>query len=833
MFCIQENQYFSPAVPGTREKLREILDSSQVKWKIAAIRSLRQPDAVRQWAQNTDYQKFCAKEGQKKKKGEAFTALSDAEKMQRYANALKESLPCLIFGARAFDEVPMKSNPEKMMRRRVLAGIHLSGLFMFDVDHVDYPKGIYERTKAEGFPWEVVFAHKTSSGYGLRLVCKARPEIGNIADNQQALAAALGVTCDASCIDASRISYAPMREDVYYIDEDTLVEYYGEAFAGKYETAYREGRTQETVPPETKATPAPVPPSDQENEVNLTYHGIEYKKICEAWQAAQGGSPAPGDRHRTMLQLALDLRYICDNQPEVVDRVLRLCGFVQDIIRERGEKEVSDIAHTACERKLYRDIPKRMQGVLESVGIHAGDTPAAAGAVGSVEVPYGQFAARLEPLLCAPYAEACRGVSRENWLGAVFASGAMYCTLMTRCWYEHFTGERQRMNPQVLIIGHPASGKSFAKQLDDQIMCSMRAQDEEVRAQEMRYKQEQKKRGTSSKAQKQDALVEPEGMIRYLPTKTSNNIFFRRLKRAQELVDGEQMPLHLYMFDSELDSSITAQSGGAWIGKHDLELKAFHNELSGVDYANGDSINDILPVYWNSVTTGTVVSLHKKFTLRNINDGLCSRVAIFQMERANYQMVRKNVVDWQANESMKQWGFRLEQLHGRLPLQRLTDHVYELCALSAQEAEAADDLVLDYLRKRAVFYATWFTVPRIVCRQYDEFRKTGQLDITDDDLKFATLMYDAVIWFQDYFFGQMLLDSWENAKREYVPRRKNSKNAEAYAQLPETFSVNDVMRVLDIEQGAAMKQCQRWALHGFTERQKKGRYKKAVREIVV
>ena len=110
----------------------QILDSSQVKWKIAAIRSLRQPDAVRQWAQNTDYQKFCAKEGQKKKKGEAFTALSDAEKMQRYANALKESLPCLIFGARAFDEVPMKSNPEKMMRRRVLAGIHLSGLFMFD-----------------------------------------------------------------------------------------------------------------------------------------------------------------------------------------------------------------------------------------------------------------------------------------------------------------------------------------------------------------------------------------------------------------------------------------------------------------------------------------------------------------------------------------------------------------------------------------------------------------------------------------------------------------------------------------------------------------------------
>jgi len=388
------------------------------------------------------------------------------------------------------------------------------------------------------------------------------------------------------------------------------------------------------------------------------------------------------------------------------------------------------------------------------------------------------------------------------------------------------------MNPQALIIGEPATGKGFAKSLDDQIMCAMRKQDEEVRAQETRYKQEQKKRGTSSKAQKQDALVEPEGMIRYLPTKTSNNIFFRRLKRAKEVVDGEQMPLHLYMFDSELDSSISAQSGGAWIGKHDLELKAFHNELSGVDYANNDSINDILPIFWNSVTTGTQVSLYKKFTPRNINDGLCSRVCIFPMETARYQMIKKKNVDWEANESMKQWGYRFDKLHGELPLERLTDHVYDLCEQSAQEAEAADDHVLDYLRKRAVFYATWLTIPRILARQYEEFKKTGKLDITDDDLKFATLMYDAVIYFQDHFFGQMLQDSWDNAAREYVPRRRNTKNADAYKALPELFTAKEVMLMLDIENGAANKQCQRWMTHGFIERIKQGKYKKIIKDLM-
>lgn len=831
MFCIQDNQYFSPAVPGTREKLNEILDSPQVRWKIESIRAVRQPGAVRLWASNTDFQKFCLKEAAKSK-GNAFKELTDEEKLERWANSLKESLPCLIFGARDFDEVPMKKNPEKRMKRRVLAGIHLSGLFMFDVDHVDNPREIFEQTQQEGFPWEVVFAHVTSSGQGLRLVCKARVEIGNIADNQIALAKELDVKPDLSCIDASRISYAPMREDLYYLNEEELLNYYNEEFDKMYCEAYRKGSTEPTkVQTRKESNENETLENDEERDIN--YHGVSYAKICEAWQAAQGGAPTTGDRHRTMLQLALDLRYICDNNPANVDWALRQCGFVQDIIRERGEGEVRAVADTACERRMYKDIPKRMQGVLESVGIRSGEPATAQRPVATVDVPYEQFAQRLEPLLSAPYAEACRGVSRKNWLGAVFASGAMYCTLLSRCWYRHYDGALQRMNPQVLIIGHPASGKSFAKHLDDQIMCSMREQDEVVRLAETRYKQEQKKRGTSSKAQKQDALVEPEGMIRYLPTKTSNNIFFRRLKRAKEMVEGQLLPLHLYMFDSELDSSISAQSGGAWIGKHDLELKAFHNELSGVDYANGDSINDILPVYWNSVTTGTNVSLHKKFTLRNINDGLCSRVAIFLMERANFRMVGKNLVDNKTNEALKAWGYKMEKLHGELPLQRLVDHVYDLCELSAQEAEAADDLVLDYLRKRAVFYATWFTVPRIVAREYDKFVKTRKLEITDDDLKFSTLMYDAVIWFQDYFFGQMLQDSWDNAEREYVPRRKNSKNADAYRDLPETFTMKDVMAVLDIEDNPARQQCNRWLKHGFVERVKQGKYKKIFKEIMV
>jgi predicted transcriptional regulator of viral defense system len=66
-----------------------------------------------------------------------------------------------------------------------------------------------------------------------------------------------------------------------------------------------------------------------------------------------------------------------------------------------------------------------------------------------------------------------------------------------------------------------------------------------------------------------------------------------------------------------------------------------------------------------------------------------------------------------------------------------------------------------------------------------------------------------------------------------VPRRKNSKNADAYRDLPATFTTKDVEELLSIEQFAASKQCQRWVTHGFIERVKKGKYRKIIKEIMI
>ena len=246
-FVYQENQFWGECLACTSAVFNTIIDSAQVAWIIATRQEVE--DAVAKglpldkWTLDSDFQQFCLKREVQPRAGEKFKQLTVGEKLIQWTNTLKMSLPCFIVAASLFDLVPVTDkmgNPvldengqQVMRRRRQLKGIHLSGLFMFDADHLTVdPYEIFKLTQVSGFPWQVRLAHKTSSGHGLRLVCELRPELGNIADNQICLASDLGLmgiigstgkpVVDDSCIDASRISYACRREDIYFIDEENL-----------------------------------------------------------------------------------------------------------------------------------------------------------------------------------------------------------------------------------------------------------------------------------------------------------------------------------------------------------------------------------------------------------------------------------------------------------------------------------------------------------------------------------------------------------------------------------------------------------------------------------
>ena len=224
-FCYQENQYFGEVQPCTSAVFNSIVDSPDVARKIHTRRTvdelIRKGEPLDEWLNSYYFRKFCEK--QEEKQGKTFKGLTPVQKLLQWTNSLKQSLPCFIYAVRAFEGVRRKQEEIRLLSR----------LFMFDGDHLPFdPIEVYRRTQVAGFPWQVRLAHKTSSGEGIRLVCEWRMELGNIADNQIQLARDLGLmgvkgstgkpVVDNSCIDANRISYAPRREDIYYIDEEHL-----------------------------------------------------------------------------------------------------------------------------------------------------------------------------------------------------------------------------------------------------------------------------------------------------------------------------------------------------------------------------------------------------------------------------------------------------------------------------------------------------------------------------------------------------------------------------------------------------------------------------------
>jgi len=245
-FTQQSNQFTGECLPCTAATFKTIVNSADVNRKIstrqAVEKTIEEGQSLDPYLSDSAFRIFNQK--QTEKTGGAFATLPLENKLQQWTNSQKVWLPCFIFAVKEFAAIPMvdkqgklvydAEGKEKLVRRRLQSSIReLSALFMFDADHLPCdPREIYERTKRQGFPWIVRLAHVTSSGHGLRLVCEADSDVGNIADNQIELGRELGLlgmlgttgkpVCDDSCIDASRISYAPRMCDIYFIDENGL-----------------------------------------------------------------------------------------------------------------------------------------------------------------------------------------------------------------------------------------------------------------------------------------------------------------------------------------------------------------------------------------------------------------------------------------------------------------------------------------------------------------------------------------------------------------------------------------------------------------------------------
>ena len=892
MIVYQKDMKKSSAVKCGRGDFWREVKSQKTQWHIDARRAVKAAveasktegvAAIQTWLDNTDYQKFLLshpRDLKSKRAKEAFAKKSDEQKLLAWADILKQELTAFIFSCYLFDEVKRKKKRkdeteyEVVERPRQLKYCHLNGLVMLDIDHVGNPMEIwYKLREMKELMERVALVHISCSGDGLRIIFTADINEGNLADNQIVFANALGVGYkpDRSCIDACRTSFAPKENEILYINEDLLFNYYDEEFDKRYTPLYRKKKTQplhhkfadtagvsNTAGGDTLSagsntagtdplrlahqtqlgqSPDVRQSSDFQSSIfnlqSLKWRGYDLQSIIDARYGDKLPCRDDSNRHTESLKLATDLMLMLDGDKALVQRIVEAQPWVQEIIEERDENVEQTVESAAScvaekERRYASSLPSK--AMLEAIRKFTGKTyqeilkgDKETGRQGAQDITESDidrylwdWGERIEelsehfPLL----KDICKGLKRNQYPAALVVSGGLMMTLMTRCSYRfyHRPEELRRLNCSALIIGDPASGKSFATRLYKLLMQPVFESDKIGKDAINAYREEMRTKGANKEKPKK-----PKVVIQVHPARTSNAQFTQDMVNAVEIVNGEPMHLHMFTFDTELDNTLTVQKGGSWIDKQSLELKAFHNEEDGVAYSNNDSIFQEFNVYWNFIYTGTPIALKKKVNEQNFGSGLATRLTCIPLPATNFQMLnRERVVDLESDERLKEWAYKLDKTKGELSVQKLVDELYDWTERRMLDAQENDSKADEMLLKRCAYHGLNFSAPFIVMRHWDQLKKDGEFwcgafETDETDWRLAELITNIQFACQRHYFGAMAEAYFDNKlKDSSVNVKRRQKTFEAFARLPEEFTTDDIQRCFKLSStGAARSRIKR------------------------
>ena len=724
--------------------------------------------------------------------------------------SLKRKLPAFIFQA-TFDETTSKTG--KVGRWRKQSATRLTGLVVMDVDHVENPRGVFDNVimkECKNVNNGILLVYITPSGHGLKIVFKARTEWGNLIDNQHAMAKVLGVEVDESGKDSSRMSYICKNSDILYLDKE-LFTYENKAFSERYTALYRDGHSQatnedggdlSTALEVTSGLSSRLSEAHGEISEEKSFKGLPYTTIIEEWWKRNGGVPQEGERNVKLYQLAVSLRAICDNSRELLMQVMPRLGL--------EEQELHAIVESAC-KEPPKGLSKPMREVLESLNVYLNAQASAVTSESIISQKLWEWGTQIEAL-SEDYPilkDICKGLKRNQYPAALFVGGGLLMTLMTRCTYRfyHRPEELRRLNNSTLIIGDPASGKSFATRLFKLLAAPIVAADKVGKDAINAYREQMRTKGANKEKPKK-----PKVVVRIHPARTSNAQFIQDMVNAKEEVDGEPMQLHMLTFDTELDNTLSLQKGGAYIDKQALQLKAFHNEEDGQAYSNVDSVFQEFYVIWNYIYTGTPIALRKMVNEQNFGSGLATRLTCIPLPATNFQMMsRESAVDYDSDNRLKAWAEKLDRMKGELSVQKIVDELYDWTARRMADAEENESKADEMLLKRCAYHGLNFAAPFIVIRHWDKMHQEGnywcgEFETDEVDWRLAELIVNIQYACQRHYFGAMAEAYFDNKLKDAnVNLQRKQKTLEGFSRLPEVFTSEDVMRCFNLSSDGAVR----------------------------
>lgn len=499
---------------------------------------------------------------------------------------LKQKLPAFFFMGRTADSLPGS---------RVKGNLVPTGLAMIDVDDIENPEEIYERFKENG-EFRLLLSHRTPSGHGVRFVV-AKPDAVSIEEVQARVAQMLGVKLDTACKDISRLSYACLPEDVFYLDE--------ELFTLEVSLTELTDNTEKAAHEDENEDENKIKAHTESTEFPEEYEGVSYKKIVESLTDQMGGAPAHGSRNQFIFAMACLLRHICNDDPDWIMQVIPTFGESRDKVRSS--------VMSACNRNQTSTMPRTLQKAITLAKMDRTKD--------DEEATPPEMPLDLPPLIFN---------ITQNVPDYIVPTLSQMCfpalgALVSKTCFRYIDNVLHEPSLMQVQIGKTAAGKGYVDEPLRIITQDIENEDSVGRAEEEEWRKQCSQLGANKKKP-----ARPEVVIRMISSNMTNAIFVQRILDTHR---AEQKYMFSQFNEIEmLDDFAKGSSAGGRKEVSKIIRYAYDNSCYGQERFGAQAVSGKAPIRWNWVASTTVQNGKKYFSGDMLSNGTMNRVGFSYIE---------------------------------------------------------------------------------------------------------------------------------------------------------------------------------------------------------
>ena len=728
----------------------------------------------------------------------------------------------------------------------------------------------------------LLMLERSARGGGLHVVFRRHPEMDQEANLRWA-SDLLGVEYDAGAKDITRVFFATTSEDLLYLHEDLFdnTECGASETVGKtatetattasepkqrteqttagltasvnsgaastasetasetteqdaVETKTEEGKTSETA---SKSLAEEKEEKAAEAEDPLCYEGIPYDRIIRKWWDFynEGKTPSKSNRNTLTFELAVNLRNICDSDPQLLDRIIPCYD-------EFPEAEKMACIRSALGEKKTQ-MPKRLKDVLMAV---RQDMRAEAREEAEEEEALLQddlYYYDALPKMPQGVRESIDAVGPYLAMPTIFAITPAIGMLATGVRVD-IHGTPSQLNLISYIAGDFASGKGSIDPVVSAWLSEIKIADKGYLEAEEEWRA--RKRAAKNKKEQPE---EPKYPVRYL---TLNNTVANLADRLAN-TGGK----HAFSFTPEADT--VAQKWRTAMCDFSVMLRqAYDGTPYDREAKSADAVNvHIEKLLWNVVMCGTPDALYRVIT--NYTDGFQSRVAVARTPDNTFSELAESPyhLTEQHKAKIQQVAHLLPLMSGDVELPKLEKRGRDWLERIRIETLENDDKTKARQRFRTCPTAMRMMTCLMLCRVAEQLIQRHGFQGAEKQLKAHPTLWQELLQRQQtpqmlatfdvladymidnaiYFFRERIEEAFRAATYAPAdaPRTKKSSNDTIYKQLETNFTSDEAFSLAMSLRGGNVTKVRinsmlyRWERQGMVRRIDRGVYKKTFR----